>query len=311
MSHIKIFSLTESQELTKRICDNLNIELGQLKVDKFSDGEISTGYEETIRNRNIFIVGSTHNSDSIVEMLLAIDAAKRSGVNDINIVLPYFGYARQDRKDKHRGAIGAAAITNALKSAGAKTLLTLDLHANQIEGFFDGAIVHIQGKSIFMPYLKRIINEEWVICSPDAGGVARASAFSNQLNIGLVIMNKRRDKPNSIASMELVGDVTGKKVLIIDDLIDTAGSLAKATEVLLSNGATEVSACITHGVLSGKAKENIDNSKLTKLYISDTIPLENKKLSNKIKIISSADIISTVINGITNKVSVNKIISEI
>jgi ribose-phosphate pyrophosphokinase len=309
MSHIKIFSLSQSQALGNSICNKLNIDAGNYKLDVFSDGEMSPSFEETIRNRSIFILGSLINSDSIVEMILAIDAAKRSGVSDINIVLPYFPYARQDRKDKHRGAIGAAAIANALKSAGAKTLLTVDLHANQIEGFFDGAIVHIQGKNVFMPYFKSILDEEWVICSPDAGGVARASAFSNHLNLGLVVMNKRRDKPNSIASMELVGDVTGKKVLIIDDLIDTGGSLSKATEILLSKGATEVSACITHGVLSGNAKQTIDNSKLKTLYISDTIPLTDKKLSNKIKVITSSDIISKVINGISNKVSVNKIVN--
>jgi ribose-phosphate pyrophosphokinase len=309
MALTKIFALSESLELGKMICSRLNLELGDLKVDKFSDGEISPGYEETIRNRNIFIIGSTHNSDSIVEMMLAIDAAKRSGANQINVVIPYFGYARQDRKDKHRGAIGAAAITNALKAQGANSLMTLDLHANQIEGFFDGSIVHIQGKNVFMPYLKTILNDEWIVCSPDAGGVARASSFSNKLGLGLAIMNKRRDKPNSIASMELVGDVTGKRVLIIDDMIDTAGSLAKATDILLSKGAIEVSACITHGVLSGKAKDNIDSSKLSTLYISDTIPLGKKKLSSKIKVISSADILANVINGITNKVSVNKITS--
>jgi ribose-phosphate pyrophosphokinase len=311
MAFTKIFALSESLDLGKRICSNLNMELGELKVDKFSDGEMSPGYEETIRNRNIFIIGSTHNSDSIVEMMLAIDAAKRSGANQINVVIPYYGYARQDRKDKHRGAIGAAAIANALKVQGAASLMTVDLHANQIEGFFDGSIVHIQGKNVFMPYLKNIINEDWVICSPDAGGVARASSFSNTLNLGLVVMNKRRDKPNSIASMELVGDVAGKKVLIIDDMIDTGNSLAKATEILLNKGAKAVSACITHGVLSGKAKEIIDNSLLDTLYISDTFPINTTKLSSKIKVITSADIIATVINGISNKVSVNKITSNI
>lgn len=307
MKEIKIFSLSQSKALGESIAKELNLNLGNLILDKFSDGEMSPGFEESIRSRKIFIVGSTHNSDSIVELVLTVDAARRAGAKQINVVIPYYGYARQDRKDKHRGAIGAGAIASVIESTGADTLMTIDLHASQIEGFFKMPVIHIQGKSVFIPFLKPIMDDSWVICSPDAGGVARASSFSQKLNYPLVVMNKRRDKPNSIASMELVGDVEGKKVMIIDDMVDTGGSLVKCADILMQKGAIGVSACISHGVLSGNAIEKINKSCLTNLFISDTLPIDGKLVGDKIKVFSSAPMLAKVIAGISRKVSVNQL----
>lgn len=312
MKDIKIFALSQSKSLGESIAKELGLPLGNLKLDKFSDGEMSPGFEETIRSHKIFIIGSTNNSDSIVEMILTIDAAVRSGAKQINVVIPFYGYSRQDRKDKRRGAIGASAMANILEASGADSIITIDLHASQIEGFFKKPVIHIQGKSVFIPFLKNIITSDCVICSPDAGGVARAVGFSQKLDIPLVVMNKRRDKPNSIASMELVGDVKGKKVVIIDDLVDTGGSLCKATDILLSNGATSVSACITHGVLSNNAIDKIEKSNLENLFISDTLPIDRRiEGTKKIKVISSAPMLARVVKGITQKESVDKVVSQI
>jgi ribose-phosphate pyrophosphokinase len=311
MKDIKIFALSQSKLLGEKIANELGLKLGNLILDKFSDGEMSPGFEESIRSRKIFIIGSTHNSESIIELILTVDAARRSGAKQINLVVPYYGYARQDRKDKHRGAIGAGAIANIIESTGADTIMTIDLHASQIEGFFKMPVIHIQGKSVFIPFLKSFIDDSWVICSPDAGGVARASGFSKSLNLPFVVMNKRRDKPNSIASMELVGDVEGKKVLIIDDMVDTGGSLIKCSDILLEKGATSVSACISHGILSSNAIEKINNSNLTNLFISDTIPVENRIKEGKIKVFSSAPMLAKVISGISKKISVNQLTSDV
>jgi ribose-phosphate pyrophosphokinase len=307
MKEIKIFGLSNSQKLAGDIAYQMGLPLGELKTDVFSDSEMTVYYNETIRKREIYIVGSTNSPQAIMEMMLAIDAAKRAGAKAVNVVIPYFGYSRQDRKDQHRGPISAKVMATMLESVGMDSLMTIDLHSNQIEGFFSKPVVHIQGSFIFTSYLKYIINTSYSILSPDQGGIQRATMFSNKLKLPLVMMNKRRDKPGSIKSMELVGDVEGKRVLLVDDIIDSGGSLSKAVDVLIDNGAVEVNACITHPVLSGKAFDNINNSKLTTLFVGDTIPMENRIISNKIKVISTADSLAKIITRINNKQSVNQL----
>ncbi len=318
----KIFSLSQSKELGNQIAKQIGLKNGIIQLDTFSDGEMSPSFQESVRGQAVYLVGSLHQPhDNFMEMLLTIDAAKRAGAYKVHLVVPYFAYARQDRKDKSRGSIGARVVANSLKANGMDSIIIVDLHAGQIEGFFnyDSPVIHIAGKDIFIPFFKKIVDDTWVICSPDAGGVPRAKKFSDILKLNLNIINKRRDKPNSISSMELVGDVRGKKVLLIDDMCDTAGSLVKASEVLIENGASEVSACITHGVLSGEAYSRIENSSLKNLYISDTIPVKNVNssgviLPKKIITISCAPALAKVISAITENSSVenqlNNIINE-
>jgi ribose-phosphate pyrophosphokinase len=314
MESFKIFALTESKSMGKKIASSLGVSLGDLKIDKFSDGELSPNFQESIREHKVFIVGSTHQPHSnIMEMMLTIDAAKRAGASQINCIIPYYGYARQDRKGASRGAIGSKVVANMLEANGADVVITIDLHAGQIEGNFDIQTVNIDGKNIFIPYLKsKIINtKDWVICSPDAGGVVRAKKFSDYFNTPLCVINKRRDKPNSIASMDLVGEVKGKNVVLIDDMVDTAGSLCKASDVLLEKGAKSVSACITHPVLSGEAHERIAKSSIDKLYVSDTIPVdENSVAREKIVKVSCSNVIGTVIGKFLSKESIDEGLSK-
>jgi len=319
MSNYKIFSLSQSRALGEKIAKHMGLELGDIQLDTFSDGEMSPSFKESVRGYSVYIIGSLHQPhDNFMEMLLTIDAAKRAGAYKVHLVTPYYAYARQDRKDKARCSIGARVIANALKANGMDSIMIVDLHAAQIEGFFnyDSPVIHITGKDIFIPHFKKIVDDSWVICSPDAGGVPRAKKFSDILNLNLIVINKRRDKPNSIASMELVGDVKGKKVLLLDDMIDTAGSLVKACELLLENGASEVSACITHGVLSGEAYNRIKESSLKNLYISDTIPVKNKndkgvELPEKIRIVSCAPVLSKAILAINEKSSIENTLKSI
>lgn len=314
MESFKIFALSESESLGEKIANVLGVNLGNLKIDKFSDGEISPNFQESIREHKIFIIGSTHQPHSnIMEMLLTIDAAKRAGASQINCIIPYYGYARQDRKGASRGAIGSKVIATTLEANGANTVMTIDLHAGQIEGNFNIPVVNIEGKNIFIPYLKEKIknNNDWVICSPDAGGVVRATKFSEYYDLPISVINKRRDKPNSISSMELVGDVEDKNILLIDDMVDTAGSLCKASDLLLENGAKSVSACITHPVLSGSAYENIGNSSIEKLYVSDTMPISHLEITkNKIVQISCSHVMGTVIKKFLEKESIDKGLNE-
>lgn len=315
----KIFALSQSQLLGEKIANQIGLKTGVIQLDVFSDGEMSPSFQESVRGQSVYLIGSLHQPhDNFMEMLLTIDAAKRAGAYKVHLVIPYYAYARQDRKDKTRGSIGARVVANALKANGMDSIMIVDLHAAQIEGFFDydSPVIHIAGKDIFIPYFKKMVDETWVICSPDAGGVPRAKKFSDILSANLIVINKRRDKPNSIGSMELVGDVKGKKVLLIDDMIDTAGSLVKATELLLENGASEVSACITHGVLSGEAYTRIEKSSLKNLYISDTIPVKevNKngiEIPKKIVTVSCAPAIAKVISAINEKKSVDNQLNSI
>lgn len=330
LQDIKIFGLTQSLDLAQRIANNLNLTLSKLKLKVFSDGEMSPNFEETVRGYKIFIVGSTGNSDSILEMLFTIDAARRAGAAEINIVTGMYGYSRQDRKDAERGGIASRVIANCLESTGIKSIMLIDLHASQTEACFMKEVVHLRGYTVFADKIKQVcIDDSWVICTPDAGGFVRAKNFSDKLNLSIVAINKHRDKPNSIGSMDLVGDVLGKNVMIVDDLIDTAGSLVKAVELLLENGAKSVCAAITHGVLSGAAYTRIANSRLTKLYVTNTIPIPAEKVhmepmydetgnfthmearelqllpTNKIEVVDAAPVIAEVIEAIHSKESVS------
>lgn len=321
MKYVKIFALTRSQDLGEKIATNLGLELGSLEVTKFSDGELSPNFDESIRGYNVFIVGTTCQPHSnIMEMMLAIDAAKRSGAKTVNPIIPYFGYARQDRKGASRSAIGARVMANMLEANGADTVTIVDLHATQIESAFSIPTVHIMGKNIFIPKLKKVLDDSWVICTPDAGGTARAKAFSDFFKLPLVMIDKKRDKPNSVGSMILIGDVKDKNVMIIDDMIDTAGTLCKASDMLLENGAMSVSATITHPVLSGPAYQRISQSSLTTLYTSDTINLPTSKIiegediyfpKNKIDVISCADAVARVTEKIINNSSVDSGLNEL
>lgn len=314
---IKIFPLSNSVGLANEIKEStvfksnkkIKIEIGKYSLDKFSDGEMSPQIMESIRGQEIYILGSTNQpSDNLIEMFLAIDAARRGAAKRVHIIMPYYGYSRQDKKEGIRGAVGSRLFSDLLEKSGADTVISIDLHAAQIDGFFSNTcpLTHIRGYSIYIPFLKDLVidSSDWKICSPDQGGVPRASKFSEQLDLEMVMFNKRRDKPNSIGYMELVGDVKGKKVMIVDDMIDTGGSLSKAVDKLLEAGAIEVSACITHPVLSGNAYTTIENSKLKKLYCVDTIPL--KQISQKIEIVSCADAIAKVLKASKSKQSVDQ-----
>jgi len=305
------FALSNSQEFVNK----LTTKPGKIETKIFSDGEIKVEILESVREKKVFIVGSLSNSDDIMELLMAGSGIKGASAKEVIALIPYLPYMRQDRKDVPRTAIGAKVIAKMIESAGFDQVLTMDLHANQIEGFFDIPVTHIEGKSIFVPFIKNNYNlDDVMIVSPDVGGAKRAKKFASDLNVPLAIINKEREMANQVSSMELIGDVRGKKVILVDDMVDTAGSLVKAVDTLLENGATEVMACITHGVLSGPAISRIRESKLKKLYITDSIQKDPETLdlvANKIEVISCSDIFKKSIKAIKEKKSINKILNEL
>lgn len=325
MKHVKIFALRRSQELGRQIAEKMGTELSELVTQRFSDGELSPHFTTTIRGQNVFIIGTLSQPHSnIMEMMLTIDAAKRSGAKTINCIMPYLAYARQDKKGASRSGIGARVMANMLEVNGADSVTIVDLHATQIEAAFNIPTVHITGRNVFIPKMKEVLNDDWVICSPDAGGTVRATQFSNFFNLPLAIIDKKRDRPNSIGSMILSGggaDVKGKNVMIIDDMIDTAGTLCKATDMLLDKyGAKSVSATITHPVLSGPAYKRIAQSQITKLYTSDTIALpdsktfENEEIyvpKNKIEVVSCTTAIAKVTEKMISNSSVDVGLEEL
>lgn len=278
LSDIKVFGLSGTKALAKQIANQLGLELGSKRLSIFADHEMSPDFTETIRGYRLYIVGSTHDYKSILELLFTVDAARRAGAAQVNVVVPYYGYARQDRKGSKRGGIGSRVIADCMEVVGIDSIMVVDLHASQTEASFKKEVIHLEGQAIFLPVLKAKNQPNMVICSPDAGGVARAKRFSDRLDIPLVMINKHRDKPNSIESMDLVGDVRGKHVVIVDDMVDTGGSLVKASNLLLDNGALSVCACITHGVLSEEAYTKIGNSRLEKLYVANTTPVPAEKI---------------------------------
>ena len=275
-SPVKIFSGTSSLYLAEKIAASYGQSLGTMMFTRFSDGEFQTSFEETVRGCDVFIIQSTFQpSDNLFELLLMIDAAKRASAKNITAVIPYFGFARQDRKDKPRVAIGAKLVANLLITAGITRIITMDLHADQIQGFFDMPVDHLYASSIFLPYLQSLNLPRLTMASPDMGGTKRANAYAKFLNCEMVICYKQRKKANVIESMTLIGEVEGKDIVLIDDIVDTAGTLTKAADLMMEKGAASVRAICTHPILSGKAYETIEKSKITELIVTDTIPLKS------------------------------------
>lgn len=300
---VKIFSGTGSVELAEKIAESYGTTLGKIKIQKFSDGEIQPVFLESIRGDYVFLVNGTFApSENLLELLLMIDAAKRASAEKIVVVLPYYGYARQDRKDKPRVAIGSKLIASLLEKAGADRVITMDLHAPQIQGFFEIPVDHLDSSAIFIPYLEHLKIKNITFAAPDVGSTNRVREVASFFNAEMVICDKHRKRANEIASMVVIGDVTGKDIILVDDIIDTAGTLTKAASLLMEKGAKSVRALCTHPVLSGKAYENIANSVLTELVVCDTIPLNKEKvaqynLKNKIKVVTVADLFAIAIRN--------------
>ncbi len=297
----KIFACSQSVELAESIAKYYGIPLGNVITNKYSDGEFQPSFEESVRGSRVFLIGSTFpNSDNLMEMLLMLDAAKRSSARHITAVIPYFGWARQDRKDKPRVPIAAKMIAKMLETAGATRIITMDLHADQIQGFFEKPVDHLYASTVFLPYLKNLDLDNLTMASPDMGGSKRAYAYSKAMKSDVVICYKQRAKANVISHMELIGDVTGKNVVLVDDLVDTAGTLTHAANLMMERGAKSVRAICTHPVLSGSAYDKIRDSKLEELIVTDSIPL--KQQSEKIKVVSCAELFAEVMQAIqTNK----------
>ena len=298
MDDFVVFSGNSNPELAKKICDYLDIPLGGEKVKRFSDGEIQIEIDENVRARDVFVIQSTCSpvNENLVELLLMIDALKRASSASITAVMPYYGYARQDKKVAPRVPISAKLVADMLTVAGATRIITMDLHAGQIQGFFDIPVDNLFAAAILINYIRENFNNDLVIVSPDAGGVERSRAFAKRLNAGLAIIDKRREAPNKAQAMAVIGDVTGKTVVILDDMVDTAGTLIEAVEAIMRNGAKEVHASCAHPVLSGPSIERIEASPLKTLVVTDTIPLrQNAKTCNKIKVLTISELIGEAI----------------
>lgn len=298
---IKIFSCRNSRYLAEKICNSLNLPLGKSDVTVFSDGEFQPAFTESVRGATVFIVQSTFPPvDNLFELLLMIDAARRASAYKVIAVMPYFGWARQDRKDRPRVSIGAKLVANLLAAAGCDRVMTVDLHADQIQGFFDFPVDHIYASSLFLPYLRELKLDNLSIAAPDMGGAKRANAYSRILECPLIVCHKSREKANVVGSMTAIGDVEGKNIVIVDDMIDTAGTIAKAANMLMEKGALSVRAMATHAVLSGSAYENIANSELLEVVVSDTIPITcNPDVDrSKIKVLSVAELFGDVIDKV-------------
>ncbi len=298
---VKIFAGTGSQQLAEKIAKSFGAKLGKVNVQKFSDGEIQPVFLESIRGDFVFLVQSTYSpSDNLMELLLMIDAAKRASAHKIVAVIPYYGYARQDRKDKPRVAIGSRLICSLLEAAGANRVITMDLHAPQIQAFFEVPVDHLDSSAIFIPYIESLKLKNLCFAAPDVGSSNRVREFASYFNAPMVICDKHRKRANEISSMVVIGDVEGQDVVLIDDICDTGGTLAKSAALLLEKGATSVRAFCTHPVLSGNAYENIENSVLEELVVCDTIPLKHQ--SKKIKTVSVSDLFAIAIrNAAENK----------
>lgn len=296
MVNVKLFSGQYSRELAKKIADNYGQNLSRIELQKFSDGELHPVIHESVRGSYVFFIQSTPSpAGNIMELLLMIDAAKRASAGYITAVIPYFGYARQDRKDQPRVPISAKLMANLLEAAGANRVMTMDFHADQIQGFFDIPVDHLRSEAVFMPYLEQFDMSNTIFASPDVGGVKRARKYAKVFNTPLVICDKQRVRANEVAEMTVIGDVEGKDVILVDDLADTAGTLCRAADVLMEQGARNVSAICTHPVLSGNAYDNIENSQLSHMIVTDTIPLT--RTSNKIKVLESGRLFARAIRN--------------
>ena len=304
ITEAKIFACKQSKVLGEKIAEAFGTKLGNVITSTYSDGEFQPSYEESIRGTRIFIIGSTNpGPENLMEMLLMIDAAKRASARHITAVLPYFGWARQDRKDKPRVPIAAKLVAKMLEAAGATRIITMDLHADQIQGFFERPVDHLFASTIFLPYLKSLNLPNLTIASPDMGGSKRAYSYSKALESDVVICYKQREKANIISHMELIGDVTGKNVVLVDDMVDTAGTLTKAADLMMERGALSVRAICTHPILSGEAYNRLENSKLEELIVTDSIPV--KSLSDKIRVLSCSDLFAQVMSKVHNNQSIS------
>lgn len=303
-SQVKLFSGIATEELSEKIAASYGQSLGKVEHYRFSDGELQASYEESLRGHSVFIIQSTMPpADNLMELLLLIDAAKRASARHIVAVIPYYGYARQDRKDKPRVAIGAKLVADMLAAAGATRVMTMDLHADQIQGFFDVPVDHLYASTIFLPYLHSLNLDNLTIAAPDMGGSKRANSYAKHLKAEMVICYKQRAKANVVESMTAIGEIEGRNIVLVDDLVDTGGTLCKAAEMMLDRGALSVRAVCTHAVLSGKAYENIENSKLKELIVTDTIPLRQK--SEKIKVLTVSNLFAKVISSVHNYESIS------
>ncbi len=307
MSHqptFKVFSGTNSRYLAEKICNSLGCELGNLKVQHFADGEFGVSFEESVRGNDVFLVQSTFpSSDNLMELLLMIDAAKRASAKSIIAVIPYFGWARQDRKDQPRVAIGAKLIADLLSVAGIDRLITMDLHADQIQGFFNVPVDHLYASTVFAPYLESLNLEDLVIASPDAGGSKRANAYAKHFGVPMVLCHKSRAKANEIENMVVIGDVKGKNVILVDDMVDTAGTITKAADLMISQGAVSVRAITSHAVMSDPATERVTSSNLSEIIFTDSIPY--KKECSKVHVISIADMFAETIRRVLDCTSIS------
>lgn len=305
MSNTILFSGSAHREFAEKVAAHRGVELGNVKLQKFSDGEIQASYEETVRGKDVYIIQPTINSDSMMELMIMIDAAKRASAEKIVAVLPYYGYARQDRKDRPRVAIGAKLVAKMLAAAGAKRIMTMDLHADQIQGFFSFPIDHMFASSVFLPYLEKLNIPNLTIVAPDTGATKRANNYAKYLNADLAICYKQRKVANEVSDMTLIGEVKGRNVIIMDDMIDTAGTMCKAAQMIHDRGALSVRAMCSHGVLSGPAYERIADSVLTELIITDSIPLKEGKDTSKIKVLSVAKLFADVITRVDKHESIS------
>jgi ribose-phosphate pyrophosphokinase len=303
---LKIFTGRTTRYLTEKICDSLDVDLGHSSCPVFADGEFEPCFEETIRGSHVFIVQSTPPpADHLLELLLMVDAAKRASAYKVIAVIPYFGYARQDRKDKPRVSIGAKLMADILSVAGIDRLITMDLHADQIQGFFNVPVDHLYASTLFVPFIEKMGLKDVVIASPDVGGTKRANTYAKMLETGIVICHKTRAKPNEVGNMTVIGDVKGKDVIIVDDMIDTAGTITKAANLMKKEGARTVRAFAAHGVLSGPAVERIDKSELEEVYFTDSI--KPRTGSAKIKYISTADAFAEAIRRVYKNQSISSL----
>ena len=312
---LELFACRASENFAKQVIDHLNqikspeepeVHLGELEVTPFSDGEFQPQYAESVRGASVYILQSTiPPADNLMEMLLAIDAAKRASADEVVAVMPYFGWARQDRKDRPRVAIGAKLVANLLRAAGADRVMTCDLHAGQIQGFFDIPVDHVYASKVFIPYIRDRKFKNLAIAAPDMGGAKRANVYARELMCPVIICHKTRERANVVGSITAIGEIEGKDIIIVDDMIDTAGTLCKAAEVLMQRGASSVRACATHGLLSGGAIERIHDSALQEVFITDTIPHPELADDPKIRIVSMAEVFASIIYKVYNYESIS------
>lgn len=300
----KVFSGTSTRYLAEKICASLDCELGKMSVTRFSDGEFEVCFDESVRGKDVFLVQSTFpNADNLMELLLMVDAAKRASARTVNAVVPYFGWARQDRKSKPRVSIAAKLVADMLSVAGITRLLTMDLHADQEQGFFNVPVDHLYASTVMLPYIQSLNLENLVIATPDVGGSKRASTYAKYLDCPLVLCNKTRKKANEVASMDIIGDVKDANVILIDDMVDTAGTITKAANLMKEHGARSVRAIASHGVMSGPANERVEESELEEMVFTDSIPYNNK--CSKVKQISIADLVAETIRRIEENLSIS------